>query len=294
MGDGPRVRGGGRAEPAEGYPLHSSHPAAQQGAWGGGTILPGAKPVAPAPARAKAAKCPKCRHRTCRCSSSSISSGGGSSSSDSSSDSGRRSSSRRRRDRLPGRADPASGQVLAVPMTKGVALPGTATSIPWEVEDYRYKLRVLPEYLQTAKDRYGGSLRARLEGLKPMFIRGPGQTSGWQSRERMDIAVNLCHALDVAVKELGVTAVTELACMEYFARIVESLMVVESERGQGAWVAQAAFVLPVVESGSQRTRAARRALKAAKKEHDARVSAAVLAKVDGGAVASSSTSNKQK
>eukprot|EP00899_Mesostigma_viride_P006275 jgi/Mesvir1/15649/Mv03253-RA.1 len=188
----------------------------------------------------------------------------------------------------------SSGQVLAVPMTKGVALPGTATSIPWEVEDYRYKLRVLPEYLQTAKDRYGGSLRARLEGLKPMFIRGPGQTSGWQSRERMDIAVNLCHALDVAVKELGVTAVTELACMEYFARIVESLMVVESERGQGAWVAQAAFVLPVVESGSQRTRAARRALKAAKKEHDARVSAAVLAKVDGGAVASSSASNKQK
>lgn len=231
---------------------------------GAGGIVPNAAPARSESGRSGGSKCPECRHRHCRCpSSSSSSSGSSSSDSDGSS---RRS---RRGKKVPARAAKGSGHVLKAERTLGVELPTRAASVPWKVKATRFGERTVPYYLQEAHDGHNGSIKALLGAVKPLGTKAQG-TGSWTSKERMDLAVNLCFMLDTAVKELGREAVLDLACMEYAGRMVEALLMVENEPGPGGWSGGAAYLLPVVEGGSKRSEAYRKAMKDAKRDREAK------------------------
>eukprot|EP00899_Mesostigma_viride_P024428 jgi/Mesvir1/516/Mv11379-RA.1 len=223
--------------PAAGTPYHMALAAAQGGQ---------------RKRESKRSKCRECGHRHCRCTSS---------------DSTSSDSEGSGRGRAGGRGK--GGRLTDLPVTRGVNLleylpAGRALSVVWDVEDHKYHQRTAPKHMETAIQGHNGNMVAWLNVQRAPVLRQQkeGTGLGWASKERMELAQNLCHVWDTLNKELSPNVCSELAGVEYLALCVEALLLVETS---GSWNASG-YMLPYRPAGGVRTRAARRALRAHKAE----------------------------
>eukprot|EP00899_Mesostigma_viride_P007107 jgi/Mesvir1/16398/Mv18136-RA.1 len=163
--------------------------------------------------------------------------------------------------------------------TKGVRLPRRAFKVAWRLLVKDRDDRVLPLQVLDARQVAHGSLQARLALRKEQEGVGaaPGAPRGWKNSTHHLVCNNLTYILDVAIQELGEDVVTELACFEYLARVVEAFLMVEKTSG---WNNGAMHLLPLVEGSTIGSAAARAARKAARQEAELASAAAAAAKKD--------------
>eukprot|EP00899_Mesostigma_viride_P016227 jgi/Mesvir1/24605/Mv21922-RA.1 len=214
--------------PAAGTPYHMAFAAAQGGQ---------------RKRESKRSKCRECGHRHCRCTSS---------------DSTSSDSEGSGRGRAGGRG--TGGRLTDLPVTRGANLleylpAGRALSVVWDVEDHKYHQRTAPKHMETAIQGHNGNMVAWLNVQRAPVLRQQkeGTGLGWASKERMELAQNLCHVWDTLNKELSPNVCSELAGVEYLALCVEALLLVETS---GSWNASG-YMLPYRPAGGVRTRAAR-------------------------------------
>eukprot|EP00899_Mesostigma_viride_P016225 jgi/Mesvir1/24603/Mv21920-RA.1 len=193
--------------PAAGTPYHMALAAAQGGQ---------------RKRESKRSKCRECGHRHCRCTSS---------------DSTSSDSEGSGRGRAGGRG--TGGRLTDLPVTRGVNLleylpAGRALSVVWDVEDHKYHQRTAPKHMETAIQGHNGNMVAWLNVQRAPVLRQQkeGTGLGWASKERMELAQNLCHVWDTLNKELSPNVCSELAGVEYLALCVEALLLVETS---GSW-----------------------------------------------------------
>eukprot|EP00899_Mesostigma_viride_P002662 jgi/Mesvir1/12397/Mv00569-RA.1 len=126
---------------------------------------------------------------------------------------------------------------------------GRGTALVWDVEDHKYHQRTAPKHMETAIQGHNGNMVAWLNVQRAPALRQQkeGTGLGWASKERMELAQNLCHVWDTLNKELSPNVCSELAGVEYLALCVEALLLVETS---GSWNASGFRVLVMALSHS--------------------------------------------